>query len=556
MLNVGEMQRKLSLWAEQDRGRKFYGLFDLVSNLDWLRLAHDYVAQNAGSKTAGCDGLVMADFDQDLEGNLLALREALRSDTFVPCPVRRAYIPKASGKVRPLGIPSIRDRIVQEAVRMALEPIFEAGFSRFSFGFRPCRCTMDAIRHIMAQTRERARYFWVIEGDISAYFDTINHRKLMKLLRRRVEDDRLLDLVWAFLRAGVMERKLFKDTTLGTPQGGIVSPLLANVYLHELDRFMEGHADLTDKQRAARRRKGMANFAYARYADDFVVLCNGSKEQAEGMRGLVHQFLADRLRLTLSLEKTKLTHVNDGFDFLGFHLERSRGGKGKMVTRLTIPDKALKKHLDTIRAATAPSTHADSFRTKLLALNRIIRGWCRYYRYTSRPMLQFRKPQQEAYRLLAHWLGRKHQLSLPKVYAKFSVTAEGRKTLGDGEVALLRHMACETGYYLVSPFKPNPYTTRAVIEREELPADRPWLGTELRPGMADLRPLVLERDGYECRLCHRSVTEATAQVDHVRPVRSFKRPVDANRLENLWTLCVPCHKEKTELDRQRESRMR
>jgi hypothetical protein len=142
------------------------------------------------------------------------------------------------------------------------------------------------------------------------------------------------------------------------------------------------------------------------------------------------------------------------------------------------------------------------------------------------------------------------------VLEKFYVTVEGRKTPSDGEVALLQHTACETDYYRVSPFKPNPYTTRTVIGREELLDDRPWLGTELRPGMADLRPLVLERDRYECRLCHQLVTSATAQVDHIRPVSSFRRPVDSNRLENLWTLCVPCHEEKTELDRQRESRMR
>ncbi len=223
-MNIGEMQRKLSLWTEQDKDHQFYGLFDLISNMDWLRLAHDYVAQNAGSKTAGCDGVNMAEFDKDLEGNIQRLHQALKSGTFVACPVRRVNIPKANGKVRPLGIPTVRDRIVQEAVRMILEPIYEADFSQRSFGFRPNRCTMDAIRNLMTYANEIGKYFWVIEGDISAYFDTINHRKLMKLLRRRIIDEKFLDLIWKFLRAGVMERKLFKDTRLGTPQGGIVTP--------------------------------------------------------------------------------------------------------------------------------------------------------------------------------------------------------------------------------------------------------------------------------------------------------------------------------------------
>src|SRR5262249_16924292 len=155
-----------------------------------------------------------------------------------------------------------------------LEPIFEADFSRHSFGFRPNRCTMDAIQYLMTIAKEGKGYLWVIEGDISAYFDTIRHRKLIKLLRRRVKDEKLLNLIRKFLRAGVMERRLFKDTRLGTPQGGIVSPLLANVYLHELDRYMERYTALTESQRRARRRRqGLANFVYARYADDFVILC-------------------------------------------------------------------------------------------------------------------------------------------------------------------------------------------------------------------------------------------------------------------------------------------
>jgi group II intron reverse transcriptase/maturase len=223
-VNIGEMQRKLSLWAEQDKGRKFYGLFDLACRQDWLELACAYVSQNAGSKTAGCDGVTMSDFDAEFDCNLTKLRVTLRSGTFVACPVRRVYIPKANGRVRPLGIPAIRDRIVQEAVRMVLEPIYEADFCQSSFGFRPNRRTMDAIKCVTWSTQEHKKYFWVIEGDISSYFDTINHRKLMRLLRRRVSDEKLLNLIWTFLRAGVMERKLFKDTRLGTPQGGIITP--------------------------------------------------------------------------------------------------------------------------------------------------------------------------------------------------------------------------------------------------------------------------------------------------------------------------------------------
>jgi RNA-directed DNA polymerase len=171
-MNIGDLQRKLSLWAAQDQGRKFHGLYDLICREDWLRLASAYVAQNAGSKTAGCDGVDMSAFEADLEGNLERLREALQSGTFAACPVRRVYIPKANGKYRPLGIPAIRDRVVQEAVRMVLEPIYEADFSQYSFGFRPNRCTMDAIKCITWTTQEHKKFFWVIEGDIAAYLDS------------------------------------------------------------------------------------------------------------------------------------------------------------------------------------------------------------------------------------------------------------------------------------------------------------------------------------------------------------------------------------------------
>jgi RNA-directed DNA polymerase len=385
-MNIGEMQRKLSLWAEQDKGRKFYGLFDLICDMGWLWLAYEYVARNAGSKTAGCDGINVWEFDQDAEGNLRRLHESLKSGTFEACPVRRVYIPKANGKVRPLGIPAFRDRVVQEAVRMVLEPIFEADFSQYSFGFRPNRRTMDAVSYLLNNAREGKGYFWAIERDISAYFDTINHRRLVKLLRRRVDDARLLDLIWKFLRAGVMERRLFKDTKLGTPQGGIVSPLLANVYLHELDCYMARYTALPESQkRARRRRQGLSNFVYARYADDFVILCNGTREQALEMRKEVHSYLRDQLHLELSLEKTQVTHLNDGIDFLGFHLQRSLGHAG-MVTKLAIPEKALERHRATIRAAMALGTHRDSIRAKLRALNRVIGGWCRYYQYTTKAL--------------------------------------------------------------------------------------------------------------------------------------------------------------------------
>jgi RNA-directed DNA polymerase len=382
-MNVGEMQRLLSVKAEREPGHRFGDLFGLLCDGDWLRLAHDHVARNPGSKTAGCDGVVMADFDEDPEGNLRRLAGSPQSGTFEACPVRRVNIPKPNGKVRPLGIPAVRDRVVQGAPRMALEPTFEADFVQQSFGFRPNRRTTDAIRDLTWSATEAKRFFRAIEGDIAAYFDTINRRRLVKRLRRRVKGAKILGLVWKSLRAGVMGRKLFKGTELGTPQGGVVSPLLANVYLHELDSHMRRYTALPDREKRRRRRRGLPNFVYVRYADDFVVLCNGIKEHALALREELHSFLSSSLRLSLSLEKTKVTHLDDGFDFLGFQLRRSMGAEG-MGVKTTIADKAMRRHLDYLRAATAPGRTDDAVAAKIGALNHAIAGWCRYFQYTSR----------------------------------------------------------------------------------------------------------------------------------------------------------------------------
>jgi group II intron reverse transcriptase/maturase len=548
-MNVSEMQRSLSLKAEQTSHHRFDDLFSLVCQMDWLRLAHDNVARNAGSKTAGCDGIDMDTFDRDLEGNLDRLRESLQSDTFVACPVRRVYIPKPNGTVRPLGIPTIRDRIVQEALRMVLEPVYEADFRQSSFGFRPTRCTMDAIKCILWYTLERRKCFWVIEGDISAYFDTINHRKLMKLLRHRIKDRQLLDLTWKFLRAGVMERRLFKDTRLGTPQGGIVSPLLANVYLHELDKYMECYTALSTTEKTARRKQGLANFAYVRYADDFVVLCNGGKAQAEAMREELRNFLSSHLRLTLSMEKTQVTHLNDGFDFLGFHLRRSMGSVG-MATKVLISTKGKQRHLDYLRAAMSSRTHKESAVTKILAINRVIAGWCRYYQYTSQATSDFFKIERLAFHLVANWLARKHKLSMPETLRRFY--SEGK--LGNDALSLLKHGSFSSKRYTKLFYKPNPYTAVQELTREELPDEHFWTGTEPpgRKGDADYRRMVIERDEFRCQMCGRTVTFSTAQVDHKEPLHRYK-PGRKTRPEDLWSLCFLCHKRKTESDRQRES---
>src|SRR5437870_10031676 len=250
------MQKKLSLTAQEKPEHKFGELYSLLCNEVWLRVAAQETLKNKGSKTAGIDGMTQSNFLGNFDGYLTELKETLKAQTFEPCPVRRVYIPKPnSEKKRPLGIPILFDRIVQEALRMILEPIWEADFSVHSYGFRPNRSPYDAIAYIGNRLKGNgSSYQWVIEGDIKSYFDTIPHRRLIKAVKKRVADRKIRDLLWKFLRAGVMHRGQFEETLTGTPQGGIVSPLLANIYLNAMDKYMESKSlKLSESQRRRRR---------------------------------------------------------------------------------------------------------------------------------------------------------------------------------------------------------------------------------------------------------------------------------------------------------------
>jgi HNH endonuclease/Group II intron, maturase-specific domain len=272
------------------------------------------------------------------------------------------------------------------------------------------------------------------------------------------------------------------------------------------------------------------------------------------MREELHQFLKTILHLELSMEKTRLTHLNDGFTFLGFHIRRSPRANGGMVTKITIPDEAIAKVTTKLTTAFAPNTHQDALRTQILAVKAIIRGWCQYYQYTSRASSQFNRLNPIPCWLMAHWLGRKFQLKLPMVMQRFL----REKKFFSGEALMLQPSDYHTGRFRWRFPKPNPYLTQeGSLMRENLPPETFWSGFEPRPGMADLRPLILERDEYTCQRCGARVTRQTAEIDHIRPVRRFKRPGDATVPENLQTVCKsPCHQSKTEYDRRGESRVR
>lgn len=270
------------------------------------------------------------------------------------------------------------------------------------------------------------------------------------------------------------------------------------------------------------------------------------------MKEELYQFLTDALKLTLAKEKTKVTHIEDGFKFLGFRIQRTSGHNG-MKTKVLIPKEAVERVTNKLVHATNKASFQDSLTTKIQAMNRIIEGWCRYYQYTSRASSVFARIENESFWFFAHWIGRKFTISMPQVMKRYNQGPH----LGTKEIQLTKAYAeFPTRRYAQRFLKPNPYTTQEVIQREELPEETHWVGWETRPGMADLRPLILARDEFQCQSCGERVAPDQAQVDHKRPVRRFKRPVDANRMENLQTLCVECHRVKTEEDRRMESPVR
>ena len=314
---VLSIQVKLHRWATDGPDRRFDDLFNLIADPAFLVVAWDRVRGNRGARTAGVDGVAPRSIDGG-EGQFLAeLRDDLKARRFRPLPVRQRMIPKASGKLRSLGIPTARDRVVQASIKLVLEPIFEADFYPCSYGFRPNRRAQDAIEEI--RHFGRLSYEWILEGDIKSCFDEISHPALMGRVRDRIGDKRVLDLVKGFLAAGVLsEDGTVRGAKTGTPQGGILSPLLANIALSVLDEHFAGAWQTmmaTDLDRQRRRRRGQPMYRLVRYADDFVLMVSGTKADAEELKDEVAAALST-VGLRLAEEKTSVSHIDEGIDFL------------------------------------------------------------------------------------------------------------------------------------------------------------------------------------------------------------------------------------------------
>jgi group II intron reverse transcriptase/maturase len=386
---VRQLQRRLWVCAKASKTRRFHALYDRIYRSDVLWEAWRRVRSNGGA--AGIDGETIQAIEQRGPGEFLAeIEAALRAGRYRPSAVKRRYIPKADGKQRPLGIPTVRDRVVQMAAKLMIEPIFEADFHESSYGFRPKRSATQALEAIR-EAGNRGNNF-VVDADIQGYFDNIQQGTLMELVKERISDRRVLKLIRQWLESGVMEDGTVRETLAGTPQGGVISPLLANIYLNKLDRIWAA-------------RCGQLG-VLVRYADDFVAMCRTESQAKESLRriGLV----MNRLGLTLHPAKTKLVDLRRGkesFVFLGCTIRKKRSIQRKpgtyFVQRWPSP-KATKKLRERVREMTGRRQSGKDVKQIIAKLTPVLRGWGNYFR-TGNADREFNKMDYFVVRKLRRW---------------------------------------------------------------------------------------------------------------------------------------------------------
>lgn len=386
---VRQLQIQLWVCAKQSKTRRFHALYDRIHRSDVLWEAWRRVRGNGGA--AGVDGeTIQAIEERGAEEFVREIQAALRAGKYRPSPVKRRWIPKADGKQRPLGIPTVRDRVVQMAAKLVIEPIFEADFQSFSYGFRPEKSATQALEAIRVAGNRGLNF--VVDADIQGYFDNIQKDTLMELVKERISDRRVLKLIRQWMECGVMEDGTVRETLAGTPQGGVISPLLANIYLNKLDRIWAARCSQLGE--------------LVRYADDFVAMCATESQAKEALRriGLV----MNRLGLTLHPAKTRLVDLRRGkesFVFLGCTLRKKRSIQrwpDKHYMQRWPSPKATKKLRDRVRELTSKKRSGKDVKQIIAELTPVLRGWGNYFR-TGNADREFNKMDGFVFKSLRRW---------------------------------------------------------------------------------------------------------------------------------------------------------
>jgi len=557
-MNIEEVQRRLweqsqahkqhkesgtPLFPTNPYGGRIRNLMDLMHNPTWIAAACDRVLKRSRGKASGVDGVTAYEFNRNRESRLEQLRLELKRGSYQPLPLRRVEIPKANGKMRQLGIPCLRDKIVQEVIRMALEPIFEVEFHDNSYGFRPNRSAHHAVSR--CQQMARGGFTWIIEGDVKACFDEISHKAILRCVKEKVLDNKFLGLIHRLLKAGVQIDGVVHPTNKGVPQGGVVSPLLANAVLNKLDWFLHSKG-FHGKAMERRWSHGLPNVRFARYADDwcvFLTRCN--RQYAERLRDDIRDFLRETCGLELSAEKTRITHVRDGYDFLGFHISVGVGKSGELVPKTKVGRKALTNIQLRLGEVIRYRPLQESLVVRLARVSPVIRGWSNYFKHAHDFLKVGHRLDHLAFWLAVKTICRKDDISTAKCLRQYM--RQNTIQVNDG-CRLVRF--CDTSpvfdYRAPEPYQPG--VDQPNDADAELEADHRFYEGQ-RPGRMDLKWKALVRDGFHCRGCAVVVTAKTSHADHIQPVNRFASLEMANDLDNIQTLCLRCHQLKTERER-------
>jgi group II intron reverse transcriptase/maturase len=582
--------KKLAL---QDANKRFTRLYRLLRQGGLLAIAKERIAGNKGAQTPGVDGQTMADMNTE---QIVRLSEELRTGTYEPKPVRRVYIPKRSGKLRPLGIPTSRDKTVQAGVALILEAIYEPIFRKCSHGFRAGYSTITALRQVASAYRSGAK--WVIEGDITDCFGSIPHQVILNCLRKRIKDERFIDLIRKMLQAGVMEAGNLAPTYSGTPQGGIASPILANIVLHELDVWLETQlganppSQTADEMKARRNpeykriqnriakirvyldgirpipkkatpeglrqelreklrlRKLQPYFLprkvtlYVRFADDFVViLCNASKAEANQMKTAIAAWMQAHLGLSLNQDKTHVTHWQDKIRFLGYELEGRANPNGTGWLHLSIPKQAVRNVVAKIQQATRfpQAPEYDVFKN----VNAIARGWTNYYRYAHNSSVIGGKLSMVIYWRTAHYLGKRHRRSIAKMMKNHYARDPKTGCLGLYIQRPAQPPTPQNRYFIWHKMPPRLWLAAGLAYQVQ--DKQPYLDTDWAAGRSHHKKLETRaRAGLRCERC--GINGVTLYVHHPNRLAGRKRDkkgmanVAQSGLEQKTVLlCRDCH---------------